>query len=234
MLYWKDIPVTVIRNPRARKVWLKMRSCRGLEAVLPFDMSLRDLPAILDRHAGWIEKRRTVLESRGEGPGQPFLPDSVRLVFVGRDYAVNYAHGLIAGLVARKGELVVTCPPGREILAARLLQHFLVREGKRHLVPACRELADACGVAVSAVSVRNQKTLWGSCSVRGGISLNARLLLLPQELAHHVMMHEFCHVFHRNHGSGFQERLRALDPMTSVHEKALRRAWEELPGWTKQ
>ena len=69
---------------------------------------------------------------------------------------MNYAHGPIAELMARKGELVVTCPPGREILAARLLQHFLVREGKHHLVPACRELADACGVAVSAVSVRNQ------------------------------------------------------------------------------
>ena len=102
MLYWKDLPVTVVRNPRARRVWLKMRSCRGLEVVLPFDVSLRDLPAILDRHAGWIEKRRAVLESRSEGPGQPFLPDSVRLVFVGRDYAVNYVHGPRTGLTARK------------------------------------------------------------------------------------------------------------------------------------
>jgi predicted metal-dependent hydrolase len=86
---------------------------------------------------------------------------------------------------------------------------------------------------MSGVRVRNQNGRWGSCSPRGGISLNAKLLLLPRPLAQNVVLHELCHIRHRNHGPDFWAELRRLDPETDANEALLRRAWEGLPVWTK-
>jgi predicted metal-dependent hydrolase len=57
------------------------------------------------------------------------------------------------------------------------------------------------------VSVRSQRTRWGSCSRNGNISLNLRLVLLPEDLADYVILHELVHTRIPNHGRGFWEEL---------------------------
>ena len=232
-MHWQSIPVTVTRNPRARKVWLKMRSCRGIEVVLPYRVSTSEVPSILERHRTWLLERLAELEERGEAPGQNPLPDRVELPFLERSYAVRYERGPRAELHPGKGELRVFLPPGEDGVGPLLLQMWLANLGKCHLVPFCRELAQSCGVVISSVRVRNQSTRWGSCSARGGISLNAKLLMLPRELARHIVLHELCHVAHRNHGPAFKAALLALDPLTREHEERISRAWDELPVWTR-
>ena len=232
-MHWQSIPVTVTRNPRARKVWLKMRSCRGIEVVLPYRVSSSEVPSILERHRPWLLERLAELREKGEAPGQNPLPVRVDLPFLDRGYAVRYEEGPRAELHVGEGGLRVFLPPGEERVGPLLLQMWLADLGRCHLVPFCRELAQIHGVAISGVSVRNQSTRWGSCSARGGISLNAKLLMLPRELARHIVLHELCHVAHRNHGPAFKAALQALDPMTREHEQRISRAWDELPVWTR-
>lgn len=232
-MHWQSIPVIVTRNPRARKVWLKLRSCRGIEVVLPYRISASEVPSILERHRPWLLERLGELEARGEAPGRNPLPDSVDLPFLQREYAVRHERGEKAELHAGDGELTVFLPQGEVRAGALLLQMWLADLGKRHLVPFCRDLAELHGIAVSGVRVRNQYSRWGSCSARGGISLNARLLLLPRELARNIVLHELCHVAHRHHGPAFWAALRGLDPMTDEHEARIRLAWQHLPAWTK-
>ena len=232
-MHWQSIPVSVIRNPRARKVWLKLRSCRGIEVVLPYRVSAAEVPSILERHREWILGRLADLQDRGEAPGQNPLPESVRLDFLDRVFSVRYEEGARAALHAGEGELRVLLPPGDVRTGALLLQRWLMDLGKAHLVPFCRELAQHHGVPIGGVRVRNQNGRWGSCTARGGISLNAKLLFLTRPQARNVVLHELCHVRHRNHGPEFQAALRALDPATDEHEGRIRLAWEHLPAWTK-
>lgn len=230
---WQSIPVTVTRNRRARKVWLKLRSCRGIEVVLPYRVSASEVPSILERHGAWLLERLAELRTRGEAPDQNPLPDRVELAFLGRSFDVAYEEGPRAELHAGEDRLRVVLPPGAVGAGALLLQMWLVDLGKVHLVPFCRKLAAAHGVAVTSVGVRNQSGRWGSCSSRAGISLNAKLLFLPPHLARNVVLHELCHVAHRNHGPAFWAALRGLDPLTDEHETRIRTAWAELPAWSK-
>ena len=232
-MHWNTIPVTVTRNPRARRVWLKMRSCRGIEVVLPYRVSASEVPSILERNGPWLLERLHDLRERGEAPGQSPLPEAVRLEFTGREYSVSCAQGDKPRLRAGDGLLRLALPPGSVGAGALLLQKWLLGQGKEHLVPFCLEQAECHGVRISGVRVRNQNGRWGSCSPRGGISLNAKLLLLPPDLVRNVVLHELCHIRHRNHGPDFWTELRRLDPDTDTNEIQLRRAWERLPVWTK-
>jgi predicted metal-dependent hydrolase len=232
-MHWQSIPVTVIRSPRARKVWLKMRSCRGIEVVLPYRVSTTEVPSILERHQAWLMQRLAELRGRGEAPGQNPLPDEVGLDFLDRRFPVRYDEGPRAELYADESGLRVCLPPGEIGAGALLLQMWLVDLGKTHLIPYCRDLATYHGVSIGGVQVRNQGGRWGSCSARLTISLNAKLLFLAQPLVRNVVLHELCHVEHRNHGPAFKAALRELDQMTDAHERQMRDAWENLPAWTK-
>jgi predicted metal-dependent hydrolase len=232
-MHWQSIPVLVIRSHRARKVWLKMRSCQGLEVVLPDHVLASEVPAILDRHGQWILHHLAQLSARDEAPGQNPLPETVRLPFLDREYAVRYAEGFRARLTAKEDTLWVVLPSKETHSGALLLQRWLTELGKIHLPPLCRELAALHGAGISGVRVRNQQGRWGSCSARFGISLNAKLLFLERRLARHVILHELCHVAHRNHGPDFWSALRGIDPQADSHDLEIRRAWNELPGWSK-
>ena len=81
------------------------------------------------------------------------------------------------------------------------------------------EIAAAHGFAYNRVFIKNQKTLWGSCSGRDNINLNVNLIHLPDELRDYVLAHELVHTHHKHHGPAFW---RELDTIVG-DSKALRR-----------
>ena len=105
------------------------------------------------------------------------------------------------------------------------------KKARTLLVARLEELAKKHGFTYNRVFIRNQKTRWGSCSAKGNISLNYKLLFMPVELVDHVILHELTHTRHLNHSASFWDLLEQHDPNTHQHRKALRRAGRELPGW---
>ena len=76
-------------------------------------------------------------------------------------------------------------------------------KAKRQLTKRLQQLAKHYGFSYNRVFIRNQKTRWGSCSSKNNISLNMKLVKLPQDLIDYVILHELVHTHKKNHSKAF-------------------------------
>lgn len=87
------------------------------------------------------------------------------------------------------------------------LQQLNIPEAKAMLVRRLAQLAERHGFSYQKVTIRNQKTKWGSCSYKNNISLNIQLAFLPQRLIDYVLLHELVHTNIKNHSPQFWTEL---------------------------
>lgn len=83
-------------------------------------------------------------------------------------------------------------------------------QARRLLVERLKHLARRHDFTYNRVFIKNQKTLWGSCSSANNINLNVNLVRLPDELRDYVIVHELVHTRHKNHGRQFWATLNAI------------------------
>lgn len=112
-----------------------------------------------------------------------------------------------AAWIARQLEKHQARPP-----IARPDEPQLRERAARELPPQLRALADAHGITVTRISIRNQRTRWGACSSRGSITLNWRLILVPPFVREYVMIHELMHRRELNHSRRFWRHVAAACP----------------------
>ena len=104
-----------------------------------------------------------------------------------------------------------------------------INEATTKIATRLQELAQEHSFSYNRLTIRNQKTRWGSCSTKNNISLNIKLALLPDELRDLVLVHELIHTEIKNHGPKFWQKLegiypqaRKLDQQVNNHSGLLR------------
>lgn len=231
---------TVRVSTKARRVRLVMKP-DGLEVVVPRGFSPRRIPGMLEERREWIERaaRRVDAHRRRLEQDPPRLPASIVLAAVGEEWLVEYRP-------PRSGSARVTAPRAREAAGFRLvvsgdprdfeeckqaLCRWLTRRAREELAPRLAELAREHGFSYGRISVRQQKTRWGSCSRQGTISLNAKLLLMPSAAADYVLLHELCHTVRMDHSPRFWALVGRHDPEYKAHKKLVRSSAKAMPTW---
>jgi predicted metal-dependent hydrolase len=86
---------------------------------------------------------------------------------------------------------------------ADVVSRFYSQQGKKLLAARVDHFSARMGLVPVSVSFRSQKTRWGSCSSRGQISLNWRLVFAPLEVIDYVVVHELAHLKHYDHSKSF-------------------------------
>ncbi|HEX6162249.1 MAG TPA: YgjP-like metallopeptidase domain-containing protein [Vicinamibacterales bacterium] len=89
---------------------------------------------------------------------------------------------------------------------------LLRKRALKQLPPQLLALAQAHGITVTRISIRNQRSRWGACSSQGAITLNWRLILVPDFVRDYVMIHELMHRRELNHSQRFWKHVAAACP----------------------
>ena len=232
-----DIAYRLRESPRARHVRLRVTLRDGLEIVVPKGFDLTRVPQVLERGRAWI---RAALarseEQRRTAPAEPVwrIPPQIELPAVGVRWDVSARetggpHVTVRTTGLDRLELVGRICETQGCRAA--LARWLVRQAHTHLLPHLQAVSRQTGLRYTRVSVRQQRTRWGSCSRAGAVSLNARLLFLPPHLVAYVMVHELCHTVEPNHAAAFWRLVQRHCPEYGRRRIELRAAWRLVPSW---
>lgn len=235
------LPNCVLReNPRAKWVRLKIHPPNRVEIVIPrgFDKTL--LPGIVQEKQRWIikvlkrfaESASTSKETAADGE---WLPSIIELRALNTVWRVTYLQAETSRPAAWRedsSQLLITSDDSRAGCRRQLLR-WAMHKGYEQLTPRLVALSFKTGLRYSGLTIRNQKTLWGSCSARRRLSLNYKLLFLPQELMDYVLIHELCHTVHLNHSRRFWQLVHTHQPNYQELDRELRNAWRYVPGWAE-
>ncbi len=201
-----DPEVVFVRMRRARRYVLRVRAGGVLRVTIPRGGSRREAAQFVEKHAEWIRTERARLAAAAAAQWVP--GGSVLLRGEPMPLAVAPAP---AGLEVCYGERTVRLPGGVAGLR-RAIEGDLRRLARSELGPRLAALAAQHGLTVSGVSIRNQRSRWGSCSREGRIALNFRLIQMPPEVCDYVLLHELMHLKEQNHSRRFWRLVAAVCP----------------------
>jgi len=200
-IVWPPV-YTIKRYARARSVKLRASRADGLVISMPKRFSVKHIPNILEENRHWIIARLQELQFNSSTE----IPEIIDLPALG---------------------LKLNNPfDDRDALML-----WLRRTARAFLTKELNKISIECQLPFTKLSIRNQKTMWGSCTVQAAISLNYKLIFLPYELARHVMVHELCHTKHHNHSAKFWQLVATHDANWRENNRALRKAERLIPGW---
>jgi predicted metal-dependent hydrolase len=207
----RAFPVAIRRHPKARRYVIRLTAGGELRLTVPRGASIGGGVAFAERQQDWIVREWQRLEQHAaawdSGTELWYRGERVRLV-VDADGVTLASHRLKRpDDVARVRETVETFLRG---LAGVELPVRLAELVAEHRLIAPR------------VTVRNQRSRWGSCSTRGSIALNWRLIQMPPAVSDYIMFHELAHRRQPNHSARFWREVESLCPWWKDSERWLR------------
>jgi predicted metal-dependent hydrolase len=209
-----ELPYSVRRSDRARRVRVVVDPHTGVEVVLPRRSPASAAPAAVAELRPWIEQRLAA----GQAVRDAVAARGASVPYLGRDLALAPRPGRTR--VHRRGdELLVPADPQ---LARAAVERWYRRAARDEIGPRLDVAAGALGCSYTALTIRNQRTRWGSCSSSGALSFNWRLLLAPEAVLDYVVWHEACHLRVMDHSPRFWELVRDHCPDYPEHRRWLR------------
>ncbi len=207
------------RSPSARNYRLSLRRDGVAVATIPARGSVREAERFVELHREWLDRARERQRSRPRAAEVWTL--GTRLLWRGEFAEVRPA---VAG--ARPSVCLladVFRVPSLEGDLRPVLEARFLRLAKIELPARAWELAAHTRMNVTRVSVRAQRSRWGSCTAAGVISLNWRLVLTPAFVRDYIIHHELMHLREMNHSSRFWACVEEVCP-----------GWREAEAWIKR
>lgn len=191
------LEVVFRRHAQARRLVLRLNATgTGVLVTVPRGVSRARALEFTERSRTWIEDR---VRARG---GLIRLEDGAALPLRGIEHDVRHVAGRRGVVSADRDRLYIDVPGDPAHLPRRLLD-FLKAEARADLTRATAKYAALMGVKFRRITIRDQRSRWGSCSAGGDLSYSWRLILAPDYVLDYVAAHEVAHLRHLDHSPRF-------------------------------
>jgi hypothetical protein len=201
--------VRVRRHRQARRYTLRIHSVsREVVLTMPPRGSMKQAREFARKHGGWIAARL------GRLPEPAPFARGATIPLRGVDHRIVHRRGERGTVWVEDGEAgeKLLCVAGDEPHIARRISDFLKREVRSDLEAASRRAADALGLSIKRVSIRDPSSRWGSCSTTGVLSYSWRLIFAPPFVLDYLAAHEVAHLVEMNHSRAFWRVVERICP----------------------
>lgn len=213
-------PLRLVRNPRARRYILRLAPDGTPRVTIPRGGSESFARAFAARHALWIQRQQERWARRPTPPPPtPWGPGTL-VWFRGAPHPLE-----ATPLGARLHDLEIPLrpPPSPDSDWRLSIEAALRRLAEREFPPLVHAYAQRLGLPLRRVTIRAQRSRWGSCSPRRTLSLNWRLIQTPDTVRDYVFAHELAHLREMNHSRRFWRVVQEFYP-----------AWREAEAWLQR
>lgn len=224
--YWlnlspeKKYPYSIIRSSRAKYIRLKLSNEGLLTLVIPRSASINHGQSFIQSKIGWIEKQLKKVNAPSNE-----LPRLLDLKFLKEKWNVVYIEEGITQLHLSEEDdftLSIRGAVSNKVLVKKILNKWCQHKAKLVFNKMLSEIASQYGFQYRKLTIRSQKTRWGSCSHNKNINLNSKLLFLNENIVSYVMIHELCHTIEMNHSKHFWRLVQSYDPAYLLNQKELK------------
>lgn len=193
----EPIEVVVRTNARAKRYKITLDSRHGIVLTVPKSGNWRDAEKFLNAQHNWLAARQHhIAEAKliGEGHVIPLRGIETKILGTGKVRGTPYLE---------PGDPALLYMPGAAEHIGRRTVDWLKSEAKTELTLRSHIHAQNLGVKYKSISMRDQATRWGSCSSKGALNYNWRLIMAPSFVLDYVAAHEVAHLIEMNHSDRF-------------------------------
>jgi len=228
-----SIPPYIVKvSPRSKTVRLQISQQNGLVVTVPQGFNQRLVAGIISSKADWIER---TLDKVSKLPlvVEKKLPEKLDLKAMNETWMVVYRTEKLGRLrleeQPRGRLLLISGKVSSRLAVNRLLKEWIKAKAVRLLPDWVDRISRRTGMPYQNLTIRDQKTRWGSCSSIKNINLNMKLVFLPPHLVDYVIIHELCHTRIMSHSAAFWKLVTGYYPEYKEARKQLRSLGREIP-----
>lgn len=220
----RTLPVVLVRHPRARRYILRLHPDGAARVTIPRGGSATEALRFAAKNQAWLAQALQRQAARQIAPQQWTVGTTI--CFRGEPQTIaSVANG--ESMLVRLGAEFIKIANLTGDLRPCVEQH-LRRLATVELPPRVAAHAQRHQLQVLRVTVRNQKSRWGSCSRRGTISLNWRLIQTPDFVQDYIILHELMHLRQMNHSAQFWREVQSVCPDYQTAERWLKQSAQML------
>ena len=190
----EQVPLNVRISARARRIKIRLEASRQLTLVVPKQLEAQQALTFLKQEEAWIDRQLTRLEKPVE------LKPGVTLPLYGEEHILVHDPAL-RGLGAREDGVLILS--GSAEFFKRRFEDWAKKDIKGYLRENVDVYSRKMGVRAGRITVRDQKSRWGSCSSKGHLNFSWRLIFMPRHVSGYVIAHEVAHLVHMDHSAAF-------------------------------
>jgi predicted metal-dependent hydrolase len=187
--------------------------------TIPRGGSATDARRFAERNKEWLERQLQRMAARPSRPKEWWI--GTEILFRGEPVKLEAGVNGESGMIRFGSEVVKATNPAADLRPT--IERHLWRLAANELPPKVLEYAALHQLPVRRITVRNQRSRWGSCSRRGTISLNWRLIQTPAFVRDYLVVHEIMHLKEMNHSSRFWREVERACPDYEAAEQWLKR-----------
>ena len=213
----------IIRTSRRKTASIRVEE-GAVSVVVPASISVEKIDQLLVSKRLWIKEKMALQRALAPVTDKQFVSGEA-FPYLGRNYRLKVEQGSFVPVKLLQGQLVVQTPEGSQ--QPHMIRNALVRWYKRQALQKMRDkvkrYAPIVGVKPTGVAIKSFKSCWGSCTAKGELEFNWRIMFAPNRMVDYVVVHELCHLIHYDHSPDFWSEVWRVMP-----------DYQECRNWLKE